>query len=234
MVLTTHPHLAQRLNREYIYIYIYSASVPSWQVIGWNLLHWKYWHNLHVLCSHGLGFLEIQKIILGYLHRRKFRNYCANVWSGTKEVLPSCTFVFPHNYICTITIFSYHPLRRPTTVTLKPQLLNKVSCDHMWWQKKYCFDESADYDLDIMKVFKPNVLTWLDKWFDILTTVLLNIQVFSDVTLNCWVCRSWWLEGIASSWTTWPNRWRRYVPLKLGTTHSATNHHLADDLKLVK
>jgi hypothetical protein len=29
----------------------------------------------------------------------------------------------------------------------------------MWWQKKYCFDESADYDLDIMKVFKPNVLT---------------------------------------------------------------------------
>jgi len=28
--------------------------------------------------------------------------------------------------------------------------------------------------------------------------MLLNIEVFSDVTLNCWVYRFWWFEGIAS------------------------------------
>jgi hypothetical protein len=76
-----------------------------------------------------------------------------------------------------------------------------------------------------------------------------RINLISDVMFAqqyCWIFKSsqMWhfavkyvgaddLKELPHLGLLWLCRWRDYAPLKLGTTHSTTNHHLPENLQLI-
>jgi len=92
----------------------------------------------------------------------------------------------------------------------------------------FCFVHCSKYErFSFLKAYIRSRMAY--SRFEVLTAVLLKIQIFCDIMLCDWVSGSWWSEGLE-----YLHLWKSAWPLKMKTvsvaTHPATNYGVWKDL----